>query len=623
MVFILTVLFTMSLWSINTSEQELKLTRKLMYETARVMVFNNSRAVLDEIYKLPWYEDISYTNSEYITNFRDDINQYKSIDVKRKRMEYMYNQNRNISIASLVPDSLSVTNVILAATNPKMLIIALAETTLSSIGSYLTNKQREELDYIQSGWDLDDEASRVFNHLNNYLFQNLTTLSHNLGFTRDDYASIQTLQDFVKLVEDAETSPDLIIEMCVGTNYERELSKFPDYWRVIGTAYYEIGDYNNSLEAINNFEKYYEKVFYNDPQYANMMMIKAFCIDELSLNKLDVVDELLNIAKIICDNINVGDGLAQKYYCYLIYKDIAEYTGDTKYLEKAYSVLKEIFRYALMEYENNLKYYFSYQLDSDIKSALKNMQEQIDIKLEDKYLSKSQISNLQTERNKIVNKLDNKKSEYVETKISKRSLPPSEYLIISLGYEFNELSAKLNKTESHDYKSIMRDLNKVIQDNYTRIIFFGDTILNTEIDIRYEDHYKFLGMGDSVDVMTFQVPISNFTFITDDLSDMKIEICNISEGIDVIIPYSENKNERGWNYEIVRTAKGDAAANMSNIFIKFKVLFPEPPVTIKKGNKIPTLFFKFNGINNQLERLYNMNVIDQNAFNTGFFKIVN
>ena len=260
------------------------------------------------------YPSISFAES--IADFRNDISEFKSIDVKRERLEYIYNQKKSMEIASLVPNALSVATVAFSSGDLKRAIISIAGTALSSINSYLTTKQKNELEMIQEQWNLDDEASKVFNNLTNSIFINLTALSQNYGFSRSDFASPETIKEFVRIVEDENTTAKDIIMRFVGNRTEEELSKFSDYWRIIATAYYELEDYKSALSSIKKYEECFEDVFYHDENYAQMMMIKAYCIDELSIDKTEIVDELVKIADAIYNNFLEGEGWVQKYYCY-------------------------------------------------------------------------------------------------------------------------------------------------------------------------------------------------------------------------------------------------------------------------------------------------------------------
>lgn len=616
-----------SLFAVNTPEEELRLTRKLLYETSRVLVSQNNRAVLDEIYlnTLDFYQDTSITNSQYIADFKDDIVEFKSIDVKRERLEYLYNQKKSMQIASLVPNALSVATIAFSSGNPKRAIIAIAGTALSSVSSYLTTKQQNELDMIQSKWELDDEGSRVFNNLTNSLFLNLTALAHEYGFSREDYASPITLQNFIKLVEDENTTAKDIIQRCVGTTIETELSRFSDYWRVVGTAYYELGDYNSALSAIKKYEECYEDVFFHDENYAQMMMIKAYCIDELSFNKTEIIDELVEIADAIYSNFLEEEGWEQKYYCYQIYKDVAKYTADKNYLVKAFAVLDEVLYTSINIYANDLEDYLSFKFHEDI---IKDLNKNIEELTEEIANLKEQVKIAKSDdRKKLLNNkakaIDKTKEEYNNNKknlepISKKALPPSISLLISLGYEYKNLATELELTDSLKYTLTMDKLNKAVQDDYTKAIFFGNTTTTKDVDVNYEYHFSVIGMGDATDIMKFRMPLSTFTIISDDWTDMSIEICNLTKDIDILIPYSEDKKSTGWNYEIVRVPE-DGEYNMNNTFVEFTVRFKEPLVTLKKGADIPSLFLKFNGVNSQLERMFGMNILNTEEFRKGFF----
>lgn len=615
-----------SLFAVNTPEEELKLTRKLLYETSRVLVSQNNRTVLDEIYSFDWYPDISLTNSHYIADFRNDISEFKSIDVKRERLEYIYNQKKSMEIASLVPNALSVATVAFSSGDPKRAIISIAGTVLSSINSYLTTKQKNELEMIQEQWNLDDEASKVFNNLTNSIFINLTALSHNYGFSRFDFASPETIKDFVRIAEDENTTAKDIIMRFVGNRTEEELSKFSDYWRIIATAYYELEDYKSALSSIKKYEECFEDVFYHDENYAQMMMIKAYCIDELSIDKTEIVDELVKIADAIYNNFLEGEGWVQKYYCYQLYMDIADYTGDKSYLVKAFALLNEVFYTNIMTYADNLEDYLSFQFHEDIVNGIQqkideineeiaNLQERRKIAKsgETKKIIEEKVRNLNTV-------MDNyNKNKYKIKEISKKTLPPSISLLISLGYQYKNLAAELGLEDSLKYSATMDLLNSAVQDDYTKAIFFGKTNTTEDVNVNYKYNYLVFGMGDPVDIMKFRMPISTFTIISDDWSDMSIEICNIKKDIDIHISYSEDKKSTGWDYQIVREPV-NGEINMNNTFVEFTVRFKEPLVTLKKGSDVPSLFLKFNGVNSQLDRMFGMNILNPKDFHDGFFK---
>ena len=617
-------LVTFSLTAANSPEEELKLTRKLLYETGKVLVSNNNRTVLDEIYLLEWYEDISLINSEYIRNFRDDIEQFRSLDVKRERLEYLHNQKNSMAIASLVPNAISVATMAFASGNPKQAVIAVAGTALSSITNYLTAKEMAELEKIQSQWDIDDQASQAFNNLNNSIFSNLTALSAEYGFSRDDYASIQTIQSFIKFVQDPNTTPQDIILKCVGTNFEKELNQFSDYWRIVASAYYELGYYEGALDAIVHYEECYEKVFYHDPNYAQILMIKAYCIEELAYDKKEIVDDLISIADGIIANVSVEGDWVEKYYCYLLYLDIANYTNDTAYLEKAFDVLGDVFYINIESYSKDLDDYLSYNFVEEIISGLNqsiaSLENEVSIKAEEKNGAKTR------ERRNIIEaeikSLNDEKDEYknnieAQKDLAKKTLPPSEYLLISLAYEYSSLADELDLTESVDFVETMSKFRNAIQDEFARTVFCGEAAKIYNLAVNYKYNYKVLGLGNPVDVMTFDVPLSYFTFINSDISDMVISIFDAKKTIKIEIPYNENQYETGWDYEIVRTDLDNY--NMDNTVVRISVHFEEPLVALEKNEAIPSLFLSFSGTNVQLERIFNLEILTPKDFEKGFF----
>ena len=251
----------------------------------------------------------------------------------------------------------------------------------------------------------------------------------------------------------------------------------------------------------------------------------------------------------------------------------------------------------------------------EINEEIANLQERRKIAKsgETKKIIEEKVRNLNTV-------MDNyNKNKYKIKEISKKTLPPSISLLISLGYQYKNLAAELGLEDSLKYSATMDLLNSAVQDDYTKAIFFGKTNTTEDVNVNYKYNYLVFGMGDPVDIMKFRMPLSTFTIISDDWSDMIIEVRNMKKDIYINIPYSEDKKSTGWDYQIVREPV-NGESNMNNTFVEFTVRFKEPLVTLKKGSEVPSLFLKFNGVNSQLDRMFGMNILNPKDFHDGFFK---
>lgn len=549
--FFIILIISLSLFAGSSEQRELSLIRKLLYETARVLESSNNVTVLDEISSYDWYPDIDILNSNYIVNFNSAVNDFKSIEQKRDRLEYIYNQKKDMSISALVPNALSIGTIAFTADNPKQALIAITGTALSSVSNYLTQKEVLDLELIQKQWELDDQAMAVFVELGNELFTNLSMLSAKYGFSHNDYASINTLRNFVKVYETASTPNEVLLKLR-GQNFEKELNMFSDYWRILAINSYEIGDYKSALEYIEKFEACYEKVFYHDINYSHLMLIKAYCIDELYPNNVNKYRELERIVEIILDNATEYEYWAYKYYCYHVFLDLASYKNDESYLHKAYELLIEIIGIVSDEYIRDMDDFFSGKKTED---AIAGIQTNI-INKENKIAEyKEEVKNARSKQYKkqLENKIDflkddvsalKKNMEIVE-KSSSTILPPTTSLLISLTSELIDLAINtLDYSDRQDFALISEKIYSCLKDNYSRRIFFAEDNA-IRFSAEYKNRINFI-KDNKWDYLTIQIPLSYFTFMTDEFTkDDKLELYFNN------IYFSCNYgSEYGWSYEI-------------------------------------------------------------------------
>lgn len=586
------------------AEIELGLTKKLQYETARVLELSSNQTVLDEIYSFDWHIKISPLNSEYLTFFQEDVYRYMSIAIKRERLQYIFNQRKSMQMASLVPNAFSVATVAFSAGSPLKVAIAIAGTALNSATSYVQNKKNQELELLQSQWELDDEAWNAFNNLYTGIRSHLTNMANEYGFGNEDFVSSNTIRSFIKQMDKNRERPkDRIL---IGKEYENELGSYPEYWRTMALAYFEDEKYEDALFCIDKYEEWYLQVFYHDFDNTHLLMVKAYCLDAIMqdpIEKAKVLEDIVD--KIIVSQKTTPDS-TQQYYCYLVCRNLANYTGDSKYLDKAWTILGDLLYNNARQYENDLKSYFNLDYVDKGEKEIDKLIEEYDTKIAN---LKEQKSNTKTpeKRDNIdlnINKLNDKKEELNTNKKQldvsvKKQLPPSEAFIIALTKEFKDLSRELGKTNTFDYQLRMDILKEVMKDDYFWCAYLGESLKSVDIEASFKDKSKVLFFGSNQDKMEFSIPLSYFTFVSDDFTTMELHIINERADIDLIIPYA-GEDANGWNYEIVRPKS--EIPDMDNTVCRITIISDKPMINLKKGDDIPVLSLYFKGANNQLDR---------------------
>lgn len=617
--------------SASVIDKELGLTKKLQYETSRVLNCSDNQVVLDEIYSYDWYIKVSPLNSHFLEDFNNEISNFKSINIKRERLQYIYDQQKSMQLAALVPNALSVATIALSAKSPKQTIIAVAGTALHTATSYLQTKKNTELEQLKSQWELDDQAYNVFNNLYVGLWSHLSEMANEYGYSNEDFASTKTISNFVKEMDELKGQHRDIITVC--KRYEEELSSYPEFWRTLAIASYELGFYQEALDYVSKYEDCYLRVFYHDPDNAHLLLIKAYCIDAL---EKDPVEKTLKLEKIVDEIIKdqqTSPEPAKQYYCYFVYKDLFKYTGDESYLEKAWQILNDMLYSCTKEYEKDLKSFFCYDYIESGKKEIddliaKNNTEIANLKEQKKNSgsrAKKDDFDLKIEKINNRNKELNENREHLEKSIDQQT-PPSEAFLISLTKEYMDLSRELNKKSTTDYRLRLDDLREIVQDDYFRCAYLGEILLGYEVNATFKDNYKVMGIGNDIDELVFSLPLSFFTMVEEDFSEMKLHINDRNSFFDIVIPYADTENTLpSWSYRIVRPEGVDSSEwNMYNTTIEFTVNTKGHMVELKKGEEIPSIYFTFESDNNQLERKmpFSFDVKSLEALKKGFFKFV-
>lgn len=572
------------------TDYELGLSKKLLIETAKVLENKNNMLILDEIYSYDWYYKMdTETSLPYLTQFNNSVDKFRSIEERKEFLQYFQEQSKQMQIAQLTPNMLSVATITFAAGNPLRSLIAVAGTALSSYTNYTTEKQRSELNLMQDQFELNQNAKEEFNRLLGDMRNYITKSMAKYGFNNDDFASLQTVKEFVNLVEQYSDSPvNLINQLNIG-KYRRELAIFPEYWAALGTAYYETEQYEAALDCISEFEKYYVKTMYHDNAFANLMMIKAYCIEEIYDDDSEKNALLAEVIPLIVENGDIS--WIQLYFAVKVYENLATSSGDNTYMLKAYDLMNEVITLLSTSYNTDYEDYmngvFIQKMKEGIDNNIKSNNDEIGSK--QSALKQSNIGEQQEdEYKKQIETLEKKNEELEDNKeevdeLEYTFLPPDSSLLVSLAMEFIELAEVTGKTTESAYINQISNLNSTIRDYYSRAILFGEPYPMT-LNMDYNHRVPLLNpfsFFNGKDRATLYVPLEYLTVSDSELSkkNTRIFLCLNSFEYELT----------DWTYEI----RKDIDSNKKTIVFNFSIDDPvETDLTIQKDT-IPNISIRF------------------------------
>lgn len=268
-----------------------------------------------------------------ITSLMDTIENYRMITVKRKRLEYIYEQNRAQALRQKIPNPVGVLSAVQAGSILKSAASVLY-MAVDSVSSYKAATSQADLQYIQDGWELEDqELTELHNSTKN-------ALSYMFDMVRDynfdgDYAlSEEAIKDFVKW----KSKPDsqLISKIEWFKSHKDTYQNFGRYWLELVKDYYNSEDYENCIESIRQYESVSTRIFRKDTDKANVLPMVIIAAKE-TLSEAEYIELANSYCSEIYDNTK-DDDWSLRYFVAQIYMDLNILTKDELYLEKAYEI---------------------------------------------------------------------------------------------------------------------------------------------------------------------------------------------------------------------------------------------------------------------------------------------
>ena len=221
---------------------------------------SNSRLYMEEVYN----SLINNTSPNAIDDrtqiqlgdMLNTIDQYRMIDVKRDRLQYIYEQNKAQALRDAIPNPLGLLSAVRSFSLPQ-LIASVTYMAIDAKSSYDSSMASAEMEYLQGGWELDDAAMNALSISRENLFDYMIDIVQDKKIP-DDYALTEdAVQKFVK----CKNNPNAMRRIQFLESNKSTYERFGEYWLVLAESYYSNGDYAKCLEAIQTYEKIQAKIF--------------------------------------------------------------------------------------------------------------------------------------------------------------------------------------------------------------------------------------------------------------------------------------------------------------------------------------------------------------------------
>ena len=352
--------------------------------TQEINASKNSRLYMEQAYSA--LVNNTYPNSvdsrtlSQLTGLLDTMESYRMVNVKRERLQYIYEQNQAKAIRAAVPNPLGLLSLMQSGSSGgdnitidyKKLALAVVYMAVDSITSYTAFTSEANLEYLKDGWTLDDEASSALHTSRKSVFNYLIKMVNEYNLPGDLTLTESTVEEFVRWSND----PNVVGRIQYLESNQKTYQSYGGYWLTLSESYYENGDYAKCLEALDTYESMNVRIFRKDYDLARILPFAISAADEV-LEGEAYVDTVIHYTQLMLDNTE-NSNWALRYFGAQAYIDLYGKTQDESYLQKAYAVALDNINYLIAEQrELNAVYLAPVKETETPKDATKDEKNQI------------------------------------------------------------------------------------------------------------------------------------------------------------------------------------------------------------------------------------------------------
>lgn len=332
----------------QTQRNAIAMLNYLTVLTQQVSASKNSRLAMEEAYSI-LVNDIhpnsvdSRTLSQ-LNGLLDTMEGYRMVDVKRERLDYIYEQNKAQAIRAAVPNPVGM----FAATAaneylPSRLVSAIVYMAVDSVTSYASYQSSVDLTHLEDGWELDDEEAEILHETRKGIFSYMVNMVGEYDLPGDLTLTESAVDEFVKWKDDENVVGRIRFLESNRATYQ----SYGGYWLTLAQSYYENGDYAKCLEALGSYEALDVRIFRKDYDLAQVLPLAIAAADEVQ-DDAQYSETAARYTQLLLDNTENTDW-ALRYFAAQTYVDMYGKTQDDEWLQQAYDVALDNINYLVGE----------------------------------------------------------------------------------------------------------------------------------------------------------------------------------------------------------------------------------------------------------------------------------
>lgn len=276
----------------------------------------------------------------------DIIENYRMINVKRDRLQYIYDQSMADALRQAIPDPKDLLNKLdIGSLKPGELNVAsvlnlfnmsVAVTAINmAVDSYLSYQaETAEIaqEFLRNGWELDDEEAENLHESRKNTFMFMIEIVREDNLPGEFALSESAVEKFVSWK--SKTNNYQKIQF-----FESELDTYQaysNYWFALADCYYENEDYEKVLEAMDKYEELQADIFRKDYYYAQVLPKAIVAASEVYDGEA-YISHAEKYLELLLANTESNEW-SLRYFAAEIYLSLYAMTGDESYIQKSYDI---------------------------------------------------------------------------------------------------------------------------------------------------------------------------------------------------------------------------------------------------------------------------------------------
>ena len=336
---------------------------------------SNSRLYLDNAYS----DIVNNINPNAVDE--DSLNQikvllntiyaYQSIETKRERLKYIYEQNQAKALQQAVPNPILV-HAVASGRSPIQALYAISYMAFDAAASYKNYLSEVEAKYLEDGWVLEDSAAESLHESRKEAFSYMVEMCQKHNLDGKLALNEKSVESFVEW----ENNTNVTRRIDYLEKNEQTYQAYGKYWIVLAESYYEKGDYTKCLDAVNTYENMHIDTFRKDHDLAKASSMAIAAAQE-SQNAQSYITTAEHYLDLLLANIEPEDWML-RYFAAQTYVDLYSKTNKVSHLQSAYDLAETNVNYLIdVQMGKNDEYLADIAKQKAPKNATKEQQKEV------------------------------------------------------------------------------------------------------------------------------------------------------------------------------------------------------------------------------------------------------